>query len=197
MSNEVVFDVNNACFDSSDDLNTQDWYVFSKHVESGYVDIRLQENTNQPILYPRVIYTLDFKKTGLRKVALIIMPIMLLLFLASTSALPILETSTLGIAIGCVTGMLGYRYVINSISPNVGYFTLAEHIYNIALGLVFFTFALTLNKSFIKYSPFGMDLGILWFILIKIIMLSSLYYLLFRWKRSFERASLCYIEHSR
>ena len=178
---EVVFDVNNACLDCRKDLNTQDWYVFSKQVESGYVDISLQNESIQSIVHPRVLYTLSLKKTGLRKVALIIMPIMLLLFLASTSALPILETSTLGIAIGCVTGMLGYRYVINSISPNVGYFTLAEHVYNIALGLVFFSFALTLNKSFIKYAPYGIDLGIVWFVLIKIIMLSCLYFLLFRW----------------
>ena len=186
---EIVFDVKTSFFDFSDDLNTQDWYIYSKQVESGYVDICLDEDDKAQILFPRVVFILSLKKAGLRKVALIIIPILILVFLSTTSALPILAASTLSIAIGCLTGMLGYRYVINSISPNVGYYTLAEHIYNVALGLCFLTFAITLNKNFIQLTPFGMDVGVLWFAAVKIIMLVCIYYLLYRWNPYLNRNS--------
>ena len=182
--NEIMFDVKHSYFDFSEDMNTQDWDVHGKHVETGYVDLCLEEYGDRTISYPRVIFTLDLKKTGLRKVALIVMPILLIQYLATIAPLPLLHhsSSTLSISIGAITGLLAYRYVINNVSPNVGYFTLAEHIYNVALTMVFITFAITLTKIYIEFSPFGVDLGFFWFPFNKTVMFIFVSYLLFRWK---------------
>jgi len=185
---EVVFHVDNSCFDYSDDMDTRDWVLDGKNVESGYMELQLDEFSGRKMSYPQVIFTLNLKKRGLRKAALIILPTLMILFLGTTTALPYATKSVIfiSIAITCVTGLIAYRFVINSISPNVGYFTFTDHFFNFILAESFVNVLLTVRSICITSESGGMDVGIIWFVAGQLLILALLYFLLFRWKPYFK-----------
>lgn len=179
---EVEFIVKSVNFNYSSDLAIEDWSILGKEASAGYIDVILDESTGKKIQHPRVVYSLKLKRSGLRKTFLIILPI-LFIFLVSTSTIwPELnphQESMLSTAIGCLTGVLAYRFVINSMAPNVSYAMLFEYIYNIVLVFIFFNFLLVLNDYLIHIKLPIASLGGYLYVSTRLILFLSVVYLLF------------------
>ncbi len=182
-ADEMIFDIKSNGLSLANDLKIEDWRILDTSVESGYANIIIEDNTLCSTSYPRVLFTLRLKKKDLRRLILIIAPILLILFISTAGMLPFDRASTLSISAGCLTGILAYRYVINNSSPNVGYFTLAEHIYHFCLLFVFLSFVLVLYREIHPSALFGKAFGFTWFYGVMISTIVFMSYILFFWEK--------------
>lgn len=183
---EMVFTVQENHFGCSDKLHTDDWRILKKTVESGYSEIALDHSKDKKSLYPRVVYSIDLALSGLRKAALIFIPILLISLTGTVSLildLDVYDRAILSLSLGSLTGLLAYRFVIEKISPKVGYFTMAEIFYTIALAISFITFLINfLRMLHSADSRIVFYVATLWYLSIKLIMTFTVLYLLYLWK---------------
>lgn len=176
-------------------IDMHDWKISGKETNAGYTDILFDESTGKKIQRPRIIFTLKLKKAGLRKSFLIIGPILLILIVSSTTLL-FSESSKLHTmlptAIGCLTGILAYRFVINSMSPNVTYLMFFEYIYNVALILIFINFLLVSTNSLVNVKLFhDVSVGLSVYLMTKLLLIGVVvYYLYYKKNRQDTQAVL-------
>ncbi len=124
----------------SDKLFTSNWKVHSMRSISGYSSLYFdQYNTHRKMQSPKAVFTINFQKVGINKILLIFVPLFAVILLALFSFLMSFNNhqgkTSLGLA--AITGLLGYRFVIQNMSPSVGYFTLTDKIF---LFFLFFAF---------------------------------------------------------
>lgn len=166
----------------SEGLHTEDWIATDKNVNTGHFTVQLG-HMDKETQYPRAIFSIDFKRSGLRKFLLIFIPILMFFFLGLLSLIMNVndnKTISLSMVSSSLTGLLAYRFVIDGISPAVGYFNITDYLFNIILCAVFIFFLITLmdihlkkNKTVVLYarviSFYGMQIITLyaWYSLIQ------------------------------
>ncbi|KKP95993.1 MAG: hypothetical protein US13_C0001G0153 [candidate division TM6 bacterium GW2011_GWE2_36_25] len=89
--------------------------------------------------YPQVIFILKLQKNSLGIIFTIIIPLLIMFYISLISIMPIYEVSGVkqkrfnweyySIAIGNFAAVLAYRYVIQTVSPQVSYLTVADFLY--------------------------------------------------------------------
>ncbi len=98
--------------------------------------------------HPRVIFALDYTPTGLRQLVSIILPLLLIfsltIFTFSMDPEPYYR-SILTLSSGAVTGLIAYKFVIENLSPKVGYFMLGDMLFFLFLTMTFVIFFLILK----------------------------------------------------
>jgi hypothetical protein len=101
---------------------------------------------------PKAIFTINFQKAGINKILLIFVPLFAAVFIALFTFLMSFNSfqgkTTLGVT--AVTALLGYRFVIQQMSPSVGYFTLTDKLFIFFLIFSFciFVFQITLLRHY-------------------------------------------------
>lgn len=108
-----------------------------RHNETGRI------NARETFKYPAILFIAACQRYDIRGTLAIFMPLLLLLYIAlfSFSLNPERDrTSILALTAACLTGMISYRFVIQNISPDVGYFVLSDYMFFVYLSLVFITF---------------------------------------------------------
>lgn len=186
-SEEVRFEVSNSAFVLADGIKAYDREIVGKSVRSGYRDLCLEENDpSKMATFPVAIFSLNLARAGIRQLALIFTPIFLLMYIGiySLSLDPekysssLLSMSALG-----VTGLLAYRYVIEVLSPKVGYFTLSDHIYTMNLFVSCFVFIVSIVQYlFIENTYFVLELKFFSFLFSEFCVIAGLSYFLFFWR---------------
>lgn len=143
--NEMYFDDSNDAlsFKVSDRLFTSNWRIHNLHGASGYASLYFdQHNPHRKMQSPKAIFTIDFQKSGINKILLIFVPLFAAAFIALFTFLMSFNSfqgkTTLGVT--AVTALLGYRFVIQQMSPSVGYFTLTDKLFIFFLIFSFFIF---------------------------------------------------------
>lgn len=187
-STEVVFQLSDISFMVAENIKAYDRKIVGKSVKTGYRESFLEEkNTEKVITNPLAVFTLNFARAGFRQLSMILTPIFLLMFLGYFSfsldpekyAAPVLSLSGLS-----VTGLLAYRYVIEVLSPKVGYFTLSDHIYTVNLLISCYVFVISVIQFVYLDDPhFIRTLKSICFLTSQLFLISILYYLLFFWKK--------------
>jgi hypothetical protein len=125
----------------SDTLYTPGWKVLNFDAQSGIRSVNL--GANNVLIYPRVIFSVDFMQASLRKFIFILLPILIALLIALCSFAISWRrdfSTIIGIASGSLVAMVGYRYVIEKISPKTSYYMLSDHIFTFFLLLLFIIF---------------------------------------------------------
>ena len=159
---EMYFQVDESLFDYSPDIVLHDWTIVDLDVEAGYTDLQLDKNDpSKRAAHPKVLFVINIIKAGARRVLIIFIPLMTVIFFSLLSFL--LSVSNLvgrfSITISAVTALLGYRFVIERMMPSVSYFTTTDMVYTVLLlfALLCFVFQLifTRNYSFLKHEPSG------------------------------------------
>lgn len=142
---EVYFDDFSSAmsFIVSDNLFTSDWRIYSQQSISGYSSLHFdQYDAAKKMRSPQTVFTINFQKAGVNNILLIFIPLLAAVFLALFSFLMSFNNysgkPTLGIT--AVTALLGYRFVIQQMSPTVGYFTLTDKVFLFCLLFSFFIF---------------------------------------------------------
>ena len=189
---ELVYTIRESSFTLSSKIHTHDWFIANKAVETGYNDLILEShNSTKKMSHPRVIFSLDLARAGLRKAVLIFFPVLIFLLVAAYTL--IMNPLKIGaaiyiISITSISGLLFYRFIIESISPKVGYVTLSDYFFIINVGLAFIIFiidifSLEIGHRGTSYSSFFYSLSTISFEVIQVIIVGSLYYLLYHWKK--------------
>jgi len=125
----------------SDKLFTSNWLVHSLATVSGYTAIHLDEhNKHQVLRSPKAVFTINFEKAGVNKILIIFVPLFAAIFLALLTFLLSFNSTSAKttLSVTAVTALLGYRFVIQQLSPPVGYFTTTDKIFIFFIGLSFF-----------------------------------------------------------
>jgi len=153
-------------------------------VKTGYTESRLDMYDSSKIIsHPKTVFSIDFRRSGIRNSLLILLPLFLIFFLSLFSLAfdpekqitTIMSLSTVG-----VTSLLAYRFVIENMTPKVGYFVFSDQIFILLLAatLLVFVFAFARGRIGQLRRFFVIARGAL-FILINISVLLTWYYLLF------------------
>ncbi len=157
---DVIFRTENSYFKIDDPLLTMYNRIINPQTKFGSSHAALIDaNKNAIVEHPMVVFSFDYNKPGVRSTLLIIIPIILMFFMSlfplsldpTTNAREIFGTS-----IGVLTSILTYRFVIESLSPQVDYFTLGDYLYIFVLlcafGLFLFNSLSIRMKSFTESS---------------------------------------------
>jgi hypothetical protein len=141
---EMIFSSQASHLNWPEKIYTSDVKLVGKHVETGYSRAQFVEGNTEFIKEsPRVIFALDFSKPGVRSILLILIPIILTFFMSlfSLSLDPQIHMRNIfTLALSGVASLFSYRFVIELLSPSVGYFTVADYVYTYILICSFFIF---------------------------------------------------------
>lgn len=118
-----------------------------KGVYYGYQSSQLEvTDAKKVISNPSVVFSMDFVQGGIRKLLLILIPLLLMFFISifSLSLDPALHTTPiLNLSMGSLAALFTYRFVIEKMSPDVGYSTISDNLYTLILAACFFIFLMS------------------------------------------------------
>lgn len=152
---EFIVEPNN--FELAPHIELAAWDIINKDSITGYMCEPLRFGPEKTaVCFPRAVFTLDCKRHDLNHLLSILLPLLLIFFVTLVSfSFNVQEffEAHLVIAIGAITALLAYRFVIQAMSPDVGYFMLSDYLFLLFLLAVFAAF-------FINTTIQGMSLGI-------------------------------------
>jgi hypothetical protein len=132
-------------FQISPNLYVDGWNIFQKRVFSGYEKINIGRNE---VLNNRVVFSIDFLQTSKRLFMLIIAPLIICMFLAFMAfSVDFARFEPLmNLVLSSIAAIIGYRFVIETLSPKVSYFIFSDIFF--LLILVFTCAAFFLNAFY-------------------------------------------------
>ncbi len=137
---DIVFEVAPTDYTIADNLYIAGWKVVGHDVKNGYSENKVGSQT---IVQPKVIFSLDVSKQDLRQLLLIFLPL-LLIFYVSIFAFSIKDiVLAITIILASISGLLAYAFVIQTISPLVGYFMLSDYFFIFVITSIFIIFLVT------------------------------------------------------
>ena len=148
---EVVLTSYNTNLTINKETFTGNWSIRNKDVEYGYSKSELDEyNPEKTSLFPLVLFSLDFEKTGMKKTFIIFFTLFIAFFLSIFSLLinPQNKGGILSLSVGSISFLIFNLFVIQRITPDVRYFTISDKIFTLLLTSVFLI--LLLNIYLIK-----------------------------------------------
>ena len=153
---EMYFDddADAVSFTIADDIFLSNWSVYSRNTIPGYSSISIDEHhTNRRSSHPKVAFTADFAKNGINRILIIFVPLFAAMFFALFTFLMSFNNHSgkTTLAVTAITALLGYRFVLQQMSPPVGYFTITDKIYLFFLifSLLIFIFQLILLRQYL------------------------------------------------
>jgi hypothetical protein len=182
----VMFKGKLSGFTISKDIFISGWQWLDKDVQFGYERKQLdQKDTNRALLHPKVIFSLDFQRSGLIEILLIFLPLFLVTFIGLFAfAFDPKEQArqAITIASAMITALLGYKFVIQNISPKTGSFMFSDHIFVLLLSFAFITFIVSMIYSLLpRITRSMLVLRSLLFLSFHLIFLGWWCYLLYGW----------------
>jgi hypothetical protein len=129
---EMYFVVERTSFQLQPKIIPIGWELKDTSIDAGFLNLKLDEQDATKIVQnPKALFTIHISNTGLRRGLIIFLPIFALIFLALFSFIMNLVNlvGRATLAITGVTGLLGFRFVIEQLMPKVGYFTTTDSIY--------------------------------------------------------------------
>lgn len=147
---DLVFATTNSDF-IAPDMGAVGWHQFGRSAEAGYLEAPLQQSVIQ---YPAAVFAINYGRyTNVRNIFTIIFPMLMLFFIALFSL--IIDprenfTFVLTIPVTVIAGLISFRFIIEAMSPKVGYFLYSDYFFFLFLFLVF---------SILLFHTFGSKLG--------------------------------------
>ena len=144
---EVIFKSTQREFTIEPDMSFKGWQEVDKDVETGYIDAHLDPlDDSQVVIYPAIIFSINYSRASIRYTLSILLPLAIMFFLTLFS-LSLTMRAALPIAGGGITAILAYRFVIENLSPRVGYFMASDFIFFLFLGTALGVFILNVAES--------------------------------------------------
>ncbi len=176
---EVIFKSSQREFRVDADMEYRGWKLADKDVESGYLESKLDpHDPSKTVLFPAIIFSLDYSRTSIRYTLSIILPLAIMFFLVLFS-LSLHLRAAIPTAAGGITAILAYRFVIENLSPRVGFFMMSDFIFFLFLGLALIVFMINVAEAYSKWQ-FSSRLKLIILILFHIIVLGAILFLVMR-----------------
>jgi len=132
--NEAIFTSYKTNLSISKNLHSVNWLNTGYNVDYGYTEAKLDKySPHKTTRSPIVLFAFDFKQNGFKALVFIFAPFFLIFFMACFSLLINIENgrAILSLSIGSFTLFTFALAVIQGLSPDVRYFTIADKIYSI------------------------------------------------------------------
>lgn len=152
---EAIFENQADDFVFTGDLSSFGWRTRGLFVKQGYSAAQLSEQAGDKIVYqPLVGFAIDVIPYGARSLIAIMLPLLLICFLMYFS-LSVDTNVSMTVALGGITGILAYRYVIEQLSPKTADLMISDYLFFLVLTaamLIFFLnqidlFVVRLNQT--------------------------------------------------
>ena len=139
---ELILVSRDADFVVIPDMRSVGWGEFKHSVETGYVTGSYsQTDPSKTLNYPTALFEIDYgRKQNIRNTIIIVLPMLLLFFIALFSLIIDRDkwfTTVISLPVQTIAGLVAYRFVIEGMSPTVGYFIYSDYFFFIFLLLMF------------------------------------------------------------
>ena len=144
---EMIFVVGASSFELSSKEAPGGWNFGDLSVDAGIQPLALDKNdTAKTAESPKALFIANVVKSSSRRALVIFLSLYSMVFLALFSFLMNAGNTSgkIGLASSSLTGLLGYRFVLEQMIPQVGYFTTTDIIYLLMLVYSFVNFCLQL-----------------------------------------------------
>lgn len=179
---EIIFESYESDFSLSGNMPIPGWEQVNHGVATGYTEALLnRHDPTTKIFHPLAVFFIDFSRMSLRKAFILLLPlfvVMYILFISLTFSFSYYKMR-LTLSTANIAALLGYRFVIERVTPKVGYFMLTDHIFNLFLAMAFFVFLLNMV---LREKGTAMVRGIA-LIILHITLLSAIFYLVVYWMK--------------
>ena len=144
-ANEMYFDdaANAVSFSLDKGIFIPNWTLLNTRAQTGVSSFGVDTyDEKKKTLHPKIVFGMDFRKGGIKKIIVLLVPIFtaglfsLLAFLMRMSNV----VGRFRLTVSSVTALLGYRFVMEAMSPKVGYFTIADSLFMFLFFMAFFNF---------------------------------------------------------
>jgi hypothetical protein len=138
---QAVFDVDRNDYVLSKNIHTPGWTIAEHTALGGYSEVLASPGTTS--IQPKAVYSIGLSKQDYRQLLLIILPLLVIFYFGifAFSILDIVLAVTLILA--SVSGLIAYSFVIQTLSPQVGYLMLSDYMFLLFLGIIFVVFFIT------------------------------------------------------
>jgi hypothetical protein len=130
---EAIFESDLSDFRVASTELSKGWYLADKYVYTGYSAFKVSgDNKEHTIYHPRAIFALSYSRTGYRQMLTILLPLLLIYFVAIFSFAMDPEKyyrSIVALSTGAITALLAYRFVIENLSPKLDQFMLVDYFF--------------------------------------------------------------------
>jgi hypothetical protein len=141
---DITFNSSHSDFTINDSVQTSGWQMIGHEVDCGYIHTKFDVNdTRKTRHYPAVAFSIDYARCARRYVVSILIPLLFLFFLGLFS-FSVDNKATIALSTASITGAMGYRYVIERLSPASGHFMFSDYIFFIFLIAVCVAFVLNI-----------------------------------------------------
>lgn len=144
---EMVFSVDASSFQTRPNIAPSGWKLQDMSVDAGILQLQLdKEDKTKKSEHPKALFVMKFMKDSARKALVIFVPLFSATFLALLSFVINIgnPVGKFSLAITSLTALLGYRFVIEQMLPQVGYLTTTDAIYLFLLLFIFIIFSFQL-----------------------------------------------------
>lgn len=147
---EVVFETKASNFIFDGNLSPFGWQDINRSVKYGFNEFRLSAlEKDKKFIQPIIGFSLDIERYGSRYLVAVLLPIFLIYFLMFF-CLSVEASSSVTVALGGITGILAYRYIIEQLSPQSGDLMLADHFFFLILTSAMLIFLLNKWDLFVQ-----------------------------------------------
>ena len=150
-----LFRINKENLIINGDTYISGWKYRSKNIFEGYTTskISLNKQVLQEIKNPRIIFEMDFYHHSLRYLYLVILPLLLIFMIEMFSFSvdqKMYKDTLFQMSIVNIGALFAYRFVIQTIAPNVGYLTIADFLFLLFLSTSFITFVVNCTGFYLS-----------------------------------------------
>lgn len=146
----VLFSSSNREFVVKAKTKALGWEEIDRSVVTGFKKSELDPHDDRKtIYYPAATFTIDYIRYGIRYIISIMLPLLLLFFL-TLSSLSWGDSTATSLSIGGITATIGYKFVIENLSPKTGYFMLSDYLFFLFLSANALVFFITLADRYAK-----------------------------------------------
>ncbi len=180
---EMIFRSYASFFSVPPVINTSGWRIYDTTTHIGWTKSVLDMYESQKIVaHPAVTFTISLRRVGFRNVMMILLPLFIMYFInlfsfafdPKTNPTPIFYIASTG-----VPALLSYRFVIESMTPKVGYFVLSDYLFILFLVVAVIGFMFAANLLRIgKLTPEMTVVRGATFLMVHIVFISMWYFFL-------------------
>lgn len=137
----AIFDVAPDGFLLSENIYVPGWKIVEHSARSGFASV--MNAPGSTVMQPKASFALGLSKQDYRQLLLIILPLLLIFYFGifAFSIKDIVLAITLVLA--SVSGLMAYSFVMQTLSPQVGYLMLSDYMFLLFLATIFIVFFVT------------------------------------------------------
>ncbi len=143
---EMFFITADANFNIDPSVSLSNWKVDDITTDYGYRTANFEGiSSRKKVNYPLTLFLLEFSSLGIKNILVVFIPVLFNILLALFCLLIFYRRGEehfdiLTMASVALTSQIAFRFVLNTMMPNVGYSTVADNVYTTGLGVIFFVF---------------------------------------------------------